>query len=313
MLASTEPVAVVPSLAQLRALVALADTEHFGAAASLLGVSQPAVSSAVRSLEKLVGVGLVQRTTRRVTLTAAGRAAASQARQALTSVARVAEVATAAAPLQRGRLRIGMIPTVAPYILAATLKIMGQMSPPLMPEVTEDRTSRLLDHLASGAVDVAVLALPAGIDRMTEIPLYREDFVLLVPPHHQLAGTVGVEPEALRSLGLLLLEEGHCLSDQALDLCRQVGASTDHPARAASLTTLAQLVAAGHGSTLLPATALPVETRKGRLAVARFAEPAPGRTVGLVFPAAGPWSNEYRALAEKLKRGLLRPGFAGRG
>ena len=146
---------------------------------------------------------------------------------------------------------------------------------------------------------------------MAEVPLYWEDFVLLVPPGHRLAGRAELGPEVLRELPLLLLEEGHCLSGQALDLCRQVGAPTDHPARAASLTTIAQLVAAGLGTTLVPATALAVESRKGKVAAARFKAP-PRPSYRARVPGRGDRSEEHLRLAEYFRRSLDRPGFGGR-
>ncbi len=302
-----------PTLVQLRALVAVADTLHFGAAASRLGVSQPSVSGAVRGLEAALGVKLAERSSRKVVLTAAGVETVARARQVLDEVESMAEAA--AGPhmaANEGLLRLGVIPTVAPYILAPVLRTLARWLPHLRPEITEDQTARLLDELVSGRLDVLVLALPVGRMDVSEIPLYREDFVLLVPPQHRLAGERGLGPEVLKDLRLLLLEEGHCLSSQALEVCRQAGAATNHPARAASLTTIAQLVAAGLGATLLPATALPVETRKGRVAVAQFKAPAPGRQIGLVWRAGSDRDGEYRQVATYLRRGLDRPGFAGR-
>ena len=275
-----------PTLAQLRALVALADHLHFGQAAADLGVSQPSVSGAITGLEAALGVALAERTSRRVVLTPAGQQAAARARRAL------AEVDHLVGPAQEGtgdaRLRLGVIPTVAPYVLAPVLRALARRLPDLRLEVTEDQTARLLHDLSGRALDALVLALPTGAPGVVEVLLYGEDFVLLVPPEHPLAGRTGLSPAVLRDVRLLLLDEGHCLSGQVLDICRQAGAVADHPARAASLTTIAQLVAAGLGTTLLPATALPVETRKGKLAVARFRPPAPGRRIGLAFPRRRP-------------------------
>jgi LysR family hydrogen peroxide-inducible transcriptional activator len=299
------------SLPQLRALVALAETLSFGEAASRLGVSQPSVSAAVSALERSVGTRLADRTSRKVTLTSAGQDVAAHARDIVAAVDHLGDVAARRSRLGHGPLRLGIIPTVAPYILAPVLRTLGRRSPPVQPEVTEDQTSRLLDRLLAGSLDAAVLALPAGAGGLVEVPLYWEDFVLLVPPGNPLAGRDSLEPAVLREVRLLLLEEGHCLSAQALEVCRQVGAATDHPARAASLTTIAQLVAAGLGATLLPATALPVETRQGKLAVARFRAPAPGRRVGLVCRSADKASSDVQDLAELLRRSLDRPGFGG--
>ena len=300
-----------PTLAQLRALVALADHLHFGQAAEELGVSQPSVSAAIAGLEAALGVALADRTSRRVVLTPAGEQAAARARRALAEVDHLVGLATQPAVPGGTPLCLGVIPTVAPYVLAPVLRALGRRWPDLHLQVTEDQTARLLDDLSAGNLDAIVLALPTGAPGVVEVPLYWEDFVLLVPPEHPLAGKVGLSRAVLRDVRLLLLEEGHCLSGQVLDICRQAGAVADHPARAASLTTIAQLVAAGLGTTLLPATALPVETRKGKLAVARFRPPAPGRRIGLAFCPGPSGAPEHHQLAEYMRRALDRPGFAG--
>jgi LysR family hydrogen peroxide-inducible transcriptional activator len=275
-------------------------------------VSQPSVSVAIAALEACLGVELAERSSRKVVLTPAGNETAARARQILEDVDSLVNAAAARSKPVRGPLRLGVIPTVAPYILAPVLRSLARRSPDVRPEVTEDQTARLLDELSRDWLDAAVLALPTAAEGVIEVPLYREDFVLLVPPEHRLAGKEGLSRSVLNDVRLLLLEEGHCLASQAMDICREVGAATDHPARAASLTTIAQLVAAGLGTTLLPATALPVETRKGKLSVARFSPPAPGRRIGLVFRSGGERSSEYYQLAAYLRRALDRPGFAGR-
>jgi LysR family hydrogen peroxide-inducible transcriptional activator len=301
-----------PTLAQLRALVALADHLHFGKAAADLGVSQPSVSGAITGLEAALGVALAERTSRRVVLTPAGQQAAARARRALAEVDHLVGLAQEEVAPGEGPLHLGIIPTVAPYVLAPVLRALARRLPDLRLEVTEDQTARLLHDLSGRALDAVVLALPSGAPGVVEVPLYWEDFVLLVPPEHPLARKAGLSRAVLRDVRLLLLEEGHCLSGQVLDVCRQAGAVADHPARAASLTTIAQLVAAGLGTTLLPATALPVETRKGKLAVARFRPPAPGRRIGLAFRSDAPRALEHYQLAEYMRRALDRPGFAGR-
>jgi LysR family hydrogen peroxide-inducible transcriptional activator len=301
-----------PTLAQLRALVALADTLHFGEAAASLRVSQPSVSAALGALEASLGVELAERSTRRVILTPTGHEVAAQAREILNSVDHLVGTASRAGRPYGGPLRLGVIPTVAPYILAPVLGTIARRFPDVAPEVSEGQTAQLLEELLEGRLDAVVLAVPCGRSDVAEDALYWEEFVLLVPPDHALAGATDLSPAVLRHLPLLLLEEGHCLAAQALDICRQVGAPTDHPARATSLTTIAQLVAAGLGTTLLPATALAVETRKGKVAVAHFRPPAPGRQIGLVFRPGSARAGEYHGLAEALRKGLDRPGFAGR-
>ena len=288
-----------PTVPQLRALVAVADTLHFGDAAAQLGVSQPTVSVAIAGLEAGLGVFLVERSTRKVILTPAGTVAAARARAVLAAIDDLVDSAGSAGEPFSGPLRLGVIPTVAPYILMPVLRTLARRFSRLRPDVKEDQTARLLEDLATGRLDLLTLALPSGGVDVVEIPLYQEDFVLLVADKHPLAGARDVDPEVLRESNLLLLEEGHCLRDQALDLCRQVGASTAHPARATSLTTLSQLVAAGLGMTLLPATSVSVESRRG-LAVGTFREPAPGRTIGLVHRSSSDKAHEYHQLADSL-------------
>jgi LysR family hydrogen peroxide-inducible transcriptional activator len=292
-----------PTLAQLRALVAVADALHFGDAAGRLGVSQPSVSAAIASLETSLGALLVERSTRRVVLTPAGASAAAHARDVLSSVDRlVGDVKHDAQPFS-GPLRLGVIPTVAPYLLPLLLRTLTRRFPALHPDVKEDQTARLLLDLSAGHLDLLLLALPSGGDGVVEVPLYDEDFVLLVNEKDRLAGKSRLDPAALKQVRLLLLDEGHCLRDQALDLCRQVGADTKQPARATSLTTLSQLVAAGLGTTLLPATAAAVEVRRG-LATATFRPPAPGRRLGLVHRESSFRAEEYAQIAERFRSAL---------
>ena len=295
-----------PTVPQLRALVAVADSLHFSGAATELGVSQPSVSSAIAGLETGLGAFLVERSTRRVLLTPVGEKVAAQARAVLASLDRLMDVAREAGQPFSGPMRLGLIPTVAPYVVAPVLATLARHFPRLQPDITEAHTSRLLGDLAVGQLDAVLLALPSGAIAVSELPLYDEEFVLLVPDDHPLAGASDLDPGVLRDLRLLLLDEGHCLRDQTLDICRQVGAATTHPARAASLTTVAQLVAAGLGVTLLPASAIAVETRKGHLATARFGAPAPGRRLGLVHRAEDPRADEYAAIAAELRRGVAR-------
>ncbi len=301
-----------PTRPQVRALVALADTLQFREAAARLGVSQPSVSLAITGLEACLGVKLAERTSRKVVLTPGGLEVAAKARDVLAGLDQLVSQGGGPGPGRSALLRLGLIPTVAPYVVAPVLRSLARRMPHVRPEVTEDQTARLLLQMADGQVDAALLALPSGQEGLCELPLYWEDFVVVVAPGHPLAGHSGLSLDVLKDLRLLLLEEGHCLSGQVLDICKQAGAGTDHPARATSLSTVTQLVAAGLGETLLPATALPVETRRGKLAFARFRPPAPGRLIGLVFPSSSPRKGEFTQVAEYLRRAFDRPGFGGR-
>ncbi|WP_037579912.1 LysR substrate-binding domain-containing protein [Phaeacidiphilus oryzae] len=295
----------MPTVPQLRALAAVAEHRHFRDAAAAIGTSQPALSGAVSALEESLGAQLVERTTRRVVITPLGERVAERARRVLGELQAIGEEAEAARRPFTGPLELGVIPTLAPYLLPTVLRMVRRTYPDLELHVHEERTSSLLDGLGAGRLDLLLLALPSGGSAPTrEIPLFDEDFILLTPPDHPLAGRSDVPRDALLDLDVLLLEEGHCLRDQAVDLCREVGADAS-TTTAAGLSTLVQLVAGGMGVTLLPATALEVEAgRSDRLTAARFAPPAPGRRVGLAHRRGSAREAEYDAFATALRAAL---------
>ncbi|MGC0419245.1 LysR family hydrogen peroxide-inducible transcriptional activator [Embleya sp. AB8] len=294
-----------PTLSQLRAFSAVADHLHFRDAAAAVGTSQPALSGAIAALEETLGTQLVERTTRRVLLTPAGERVARHTRRVLDALADLVDEAESARRPFTGPLHLGVIPTVAPYVLPALLRLAREEYPDLQLYVHEEQTGSLLDGLTGGRLDLLLLALPSGIAGVEEIPLYEEDFTLIVPEGHPLAGRTDVPRAALRGLDVLLLDEGHCLRDQALDVCREVGATEAGATRAASLPTLVQLVAGGLGVTLLPQTAIDVETRPGsQLAVSRFAAPAPYRRIGLTMRSSTGRGAEFADLAVALRRAV---------
>ncbi|MEU6481981.1 LysR substrate-binding domain-containing protein [Streptomyces sp. NPDC047017] len=296
----------LPSLSQLRAFAAVAEHLHFRDAAAAIGTSQPALSGAVSALEETLGVTLVERTTRKVLLSPAGERLAVRARAVLDEVGALLEDAEAVRAPFTGVLRLGVIPTVAPYLLPTVLRLVHDRYPDLDLQVHEEQTASLLDGLAAGRLDLLLLAVPLGMPAVTELPLFDEDFVLVTPIDHRLGGREGIPREALKELNLLLLDEGHCLRDQALDICREAGRE-DAPVTttAAGLSTLVQLVAGGLGCTLLPRTALKVETsRSNQLLTGYFAEPAPSRRVALAMRAGAARGAEYRELAAALRADL---------
>lgn len=291
-----------PTLAQLRAFVAVAEYRHFGTAASHMGVSQPTLSQALAALEAGLGVQLIERSTRRVLVTPAGSALMQKALQTLEAADRFVAAATGSGSGMVGALRIGMIPTVAPYMLPKALPALRERFPDLHPHLVEDQTARLLEALRAGLLDVAVMALPAEAAGMAEIPLYKEEFVLVVPADDALAGQRELSADVLHELPLLLLDEGHCLRDQTLDLCRLVNASPLlGDTRATSLATVVQCVAGGLGATLVPESAIIAETANSALASARFAKPAPGRVIGLVYRTSSGREEDFTQLAELLR------------
>jgi LysR family hydrogen peroxide-inducible transcriptional activator len=292
---------------QLRAFLAVAEHLHFRDAAAATGTSQPALSGALAALEDGLGVQLVERTTRRVLLTPMGERMVGPAQRVVDAMDDL--TATARQPFT-GPLRLGVIPTVAPYVLPGALRVLRETHPGLELSVHEEQTASLLEGLAAGRLDLLLLALPVGRTAaagVSELPLFEEDFVLVLPKAHPLAGKTGLSPEGVPSGELLLLDEGHCLRDQALEVCS--GARTDASelgtTRAAGLPTLVQLVSAGLGMTLLPRTAVQVETGRGTgLATAEFATPAPSRTIGLALRAGSPREEEFGALADALREAL---------
>ncbi|MFE1442169.1 LysR substrate-binding domain-containing protein [Streptomyces sp. NPDC058739] len=297
-----------PSLSQLRAFAAVAEQLHFRDAAAAIGMSQPALSGAVSALEEILGVALVERTTRKVLLTPAGERLAVRARAVLAEVGALLEEAEAVRAPFTGVLRLGVIPTVAPYLLPTVLRLVHDRYPDLDLQVHEEQTASLVEGLGSGRLDLLLLAVPLGVPGVTELPLFDEDFVLVTPLGHELGGREGVPREALKELNLLLLDEGHCLRDQALDICREAGREdADVTTTAAGLSTLVQLVAGGLGCTLLPRTAVRVETsRSNQLLTASFTEPAPTRRIALAMRAGAARGAEYGELAAAL-RDALRP------
>ncbi|MEU8503253.1 hydrogen peroxide-inducible genes activator [Streptomyces brevispora] len=308
-----------PSLSQLRAFAAVAEHLHFRDAASAIGMSQPALSGAVSALEESLGVQLIERTTRKVLLSPAGERLAVRARAVLEAVGELMEEVEAVRAPFTGVLRLGVIPTVAPYLLPTVLRLVHERYPDLDLQVHEEQTSSLLEGLAAGRLDLLLLAVPLGVPGVTELPLFEEDFVLVMERSHWLGGRADIPREALRELPLLLLDEGHCLRDQALDICREAGRTEGAPVTttAAGLSTLVQLVAGGLGVTLLPRTAVTVETaRNEALTTGYFADPAPARRVALGMRTGAARHEEFEEFAAALRGAMatlpVRVATAGR-
>ncbi|MET7357203.1 LysR substrate-binding domain-containing protein [Streptomyces sp. NPDC005562] len=297
-----------PSLAQLRAFAAVAEHLHFRDAASSIGMSQPALSGAVAALEEALGVKLLERTTRKVLLSPAGERLALRVRAVLDEVEALMEEADAVKAPFTGALRLGVIPTVAPYLLPTVITLVHEKYPDLDLQVHEEQTATLLEGLTAGRLDLLLLAVPLGVPGVSELPLFDEDFVLVTPLDHWLGGREGIPREALKELNLLLLDEGHCLRDQALDICREAGrADAPVTTTAAGLSTLVQLVAGGLGVTLLPRTAVRVETsRSNQLLTGYFADPAPTRRIALAMRTGAARAAEYEELAAALQE-AVRP------
>ncbi len=303
-----------PTLQQLAYLVALAEHRHFGRAADACFVTQPALSNQIRELERRLGVTLVERSPRGVMLTAAGRDAVDQARQALQTVDDLVDHAHARGDDLAGPLHIGVIPTMAPYLLPTLVPVIVERYPAVELRLRELRTDDLVSELRGGRLDLGLLALPVrDAHGLTTEPLGVDPFLLAVATDHPLAG--GRRPlglDALEEYPVLLLEDGHCLREQALEVCQLAGAKS-RTVHDTSLATLVQIVASGNAVTLLPASAAAVEARPGNGVTTRaFRRPEPARTIGFAWRATSSRDANFRELA-RLARPVLgtEPAIAG--
>jgi len=302
------------TLRQLTYFVALAEARNFGRAAGKVHVSQPALSVQIKELEAELGVQLVERQPRRIVLTPAGHELLRHARRVMDEM----QALEAAARWQKGlggRLSLGVIPTVAPYLLPVALPLIRAQNLSLDLGVREARTGALLEGLAAGMLDAAVIALPSGQQDLVEEPLFEDRFLLAgsAPQIARLGGeTAGLCPAALDPDRLLLLEEGHCLADQALEVCALKREQTRVDLGASSLATLCGLVAEGFGLTFLPEIALQSELAASPgLAVHRFDPPQPARQIGLVRRRHARDDGWFGALAKLLRRaGVQLTGHA---
>jgi len=289
------------TLRQLRYFTALAETGSFGRAAEAVHVSQPALSQQIKEMEAQLGLRLVERQPRGAVLTPAGHELLAHARAVLGEMARLEQSARWREGLG-GRLSLGVIPTVAPYLLPVALPLIRSRNLRLELRIHESKTERVLDALEDGHLDAAVIALPAGRAGLLEAPLFTDHF-LLAGNAATLAGQgAALSPKALDPERLLLLEEGHCLADQALEVCALRRADTRVDLGASSLATLAGLVAEGFGLTFLPEIAVASESAAApKLALRRFAEPQPARTIALVRRATTPDDGWFSTLTNILR------------
>jgi LysR family hydrogen peroxide-inducible transcriptional activator len=273
------------NLRDLEYLVAVADHRHFGRAAEACFVSQPTLSTQIRKLERELGVDLVERNPRRIVLTAAGEEIVRSARTILREVDDITAVAKRAADPESATVRMGFFPTLAPYLLPHVVPALHDRFPKLELLLSEDKTEVLLDQLRDGRLDAAGIALPVRDDGLHVEPLFVEEFVLAVPADHPLARSEGpISTDVLAHERVLLLEEGHCLRDQALEVCQLAGAAERRDFRATSLETLRQMVAAGVGITLLPELAVrPPVVSSPAVRLLHFAPPAPSRRIALCW------------------------------
>lgn len=292
----------VGTLRQYRYFQALARHRHFGRAAEACAISQPALSMQIRELEDALGAPLIERGGRKVELTAFGVEAAARVGEILRAVDDFGDLARAAGDGLRGRLTIGVIPTIAPYLLPKVLQTLADALPALDLRFRETLTQKLIDALVDRRLDAAIVALPISEAAFIERPLFEEAFVLARPP--QDADTPPPSVGGLKTMRLLLLEEGHCFRAQALAVCESQNAPPREILDASSLATLVQMVNAGFGVTLLPEMALAIETRAADVAVTRFPAPEPRRTVGMIWRKTNPIGPQLERIADILRAAL---------
>jgi LysR family hydrogen peroxide-inducible transcriptional activator len=298
------------NLRALQYFVKLADLKHFSKAADACFVSQPTLSTQIRKLEDELGVQLVERAPKNIMLTPVGAEVAERARLVLSDIDQIRAVARRAGDPSDGRLRLGLFPTLAPYLLPHVVPAIRKRYPNLSLHLAEEKTEDIVKMLQQGELDAALLALPINGDGLEVETLFEEPFVLAVPDDHPLRSKKHVKLADLNGNELLLLDEGHCLREHALEVCALAGANERVDFHATSMETLRQMVAADVGITLMPMLSVkPPIARTGNLLFLPFADPAPSRTIALVWRSSSALSVFLRELAacfKSLPHGLLQ-------
>jgi len=293
------------TLQELKYLVALADHGHFGKAAEACFITQSTLSTQIKKLEDFLGVTLFDRSLKRITPTPIGREILAAARSIVEESERIRELAKHAQDPMARTLHLGVIPTLGPYYLPHALTLVHRKHPDLRLLLREEMTPQILEHLIDGKLDAGLLALPVTDDSLRVEPLFYEPFFAALPARHPLAKQSTLKVADIKAEKLLLLDEGHCLRDQALDVCG-TGSRGREEVRATSLETLRQMVGMGLGLTLLPALAVDAGPRasKRSVEIRPFKAPPPGRTIGLVWRKRAPFPETFERLAATLKASL---------
>lgn len=290
------------NLRALQYFVKLADLRHFSKAAEACFVSQPTLSTQIKKLEEELGVQLVERSPKNIMLTPVGEEIAERARLVLRDIEQIRSVARRSGNPARGTLRLGLFPTLAPYFLPHVVPGIREDYPEMTLQLTEEKTDTILAMLRKGDLDAGVLALPINGEGLSIETLFAEPFVVAVPDNHPLAEKPAIEMTDLAHTELLLLEEGHCLRDHALEVCAMAGARERVDFHATSMETLRQMVAAEVGVTLMPLMAVkPPIARTLNVTIRPFAEPVPSRTLALVWRSSSALSGFLPELAGRLK------------
>jgi LysR family hydrogen peroxide-inducible transcriptional activator len=288
------------TLKQLRYFESLARHGHFGRAADACAISQPALSMQIKELEEELGAALFERGARQIRLTSFGEEFGVRVRNILRSVDELKDLARASGDRLAGRLRIGVIPTIAPYLLPTIIGNLTRQYADLEIHVRETVTPKLIQELSEGRLDTAIVALPVSEPSFAEVALFAEDFVLVRPGEDE--GKPVPNGEALAKMRLLLLEEGHCFRDQALSFCNRHSALPRELLDGSSLSTLVQMVGAGIGVTLIPEMAVAVETRSAPVSIARFGKPKPSRTIGMIWRRTSPLAKQLSQISEVVRQ-----------
>ncbi len=286
------------TLKQLRYFDALAREQHFGRAANACAVTQPALSMQIQELEASLGLALVERTRAGVKLTPKGAEIARRAQRLLNDARDLVDFAKQSGGILSGALRLGVIPSVAPYLLPPLLPLLRDAYPDLELHVRETQTHVLTDELVKGKLDVLLLALPIKHPDVETLAIFEDRFLLALPSSAKLTGRVRATKELIEGDRLLLLEEGHCLRDQALTFCSLQQVDSVNTFGASSLATIVEMVSAGLGITLLPEVCLGVESRNRTIKVIRFGDPQPSRSIGLAWRRSCPRADDFKALSD---------------
>ncbi|MDN5849132.1 MAG: LysR substrate-binding domain-containing protein [Nitrococcus sp.] len=292
------------NLRDLSYLVAVANHRHFGRAAAACYVSQPTLSTQIKKLEQYLGVQLIERNSKQVMLTETGKIVAQRAHRVLNEVADIVDVARTAGDPLAGELRLGLIPTIGSYLLPHLIPVLHSAYPRLDLLLYEEQTKLLGNRLLRGELDAGIMAVPVNEPGLRLLPLFQEPFYLALPAGHRLTRRQRIELRELEAERILLLEEGHCLRDQALDICSLAGAGDIAEFRATSLETLRQMVALGAGVTLLPALAAAANTaipNHAAIELRPFQEPAPRREMALYWRKGSAREPLLRAVADAIQ------------
>lgn len=296
------------STRQLRYFEAVARLGHFGRAAEQCGVSQPALSMQISELEQQLGVSLIERRSKGVVLTEAGRDIAERARSILAALRDVSDFAASCRAPLSAPIRLGVIPTIGPYLLPQVLVALRARHPGLELAIRETQTRTLTAELLAGTLDLLLLALPIEHPDIETLEIATDRFLLAAPPDHTFGPRVRISPERIVNDRLLLLEEGHCLRDQALAVCNLQPVGAMNTLGVSTLATVVQMVANGLGLTLLPEISIPHETAHGNVKLLRFAKPEPKRIIGLAWRRSSPRVRDFTALGEIIKAALPKLG-----